>query len=138
MIKPLFYRKKNLYFGDKTFILENKTFEKKPLFLKIRVDGLPQDNQHKDRMAVIHLLSGDVPEATVFETINQIGKAHDIFVDLESKPVVQQIIRDIHETLRTIVRNNTDLFQENGNFINCSVQLHPTKDKVLNIKYYLL
>ena len=52
--------------------------------------------------------------------------------------MVQQIIRDIHETLRTIVKNNTDLFQENGNLTNCSIQLHPTKDKVLNIRYYLL
>ena len=44
----------------------------------------------------------------------------------------------IHETLRTIVKNNTDLFQENGNFTNCSIQLHPTKDKVLDVRYYLL
>ena len=86
-------------------------------------------------MAVIHSLSGDVPEATVLETIKQIDKAHNIFVDLESRPVVQKIIRDIHETLRTIVKNNTDLFQENGNLTNCSIQLHPTKDKVLNIRY---
>ena len=50
----------------------------------------PQDNQHKDRMAVIHSLLGDVPEATVLETIKQIGKAHNIFVDLESRPVVQK------------------------------------------------
>ena len=39
MIKPLFYRKK-LYFSDKTFISETKTFKKKPLFLKIGVDSL--------------------------------------------------------------------------------------------------
>ena len=50
----------------------------------------PQDNQHKDRMAVIHSLSREVPEATVLETIKQIGKAHNIFVDLESRPVVQK------------------------------------------------
>ena len=98
----------------------------------------PQDNQQKDRMAVIHSLSWDVPEATVLETIKQIGKKHNIFVDLESRPVVQKIIRDIHETLRTIVKYNTDLFQENGNFTNCSIQLHPTKDKVLDVRYYLL
>ena len=54
----------------------------------------PQDNQQKDRMAVIHSLSGDVPEATVLEAIKQIGKKHNIFVDLESRPVVQKIIRD--------------------------------------------
>ena len=66
----------------------------------------PQDNQQKDKMAVIHSLSGDVPEATALETIKQIGKTHKIFVDLESRPVVQKIIRDIHETLRTIVKNN--------------------------------
>ena len=89
-------------------------------------------------MAVIHSLSGNVPKATVLETIRQIGKAHNIFVDLESRPVVQRIIRDIHETLRTIIKNNTDLFQENGNLTNCSIQLHPTKDKVLNVRYYLL
>ena len=89
-------------------------------------------------MAVIHSLSGDVPEATVLETIKQIGKTHNIFVDLESRPVVQKIIRDIHETLRTIVKNNTDLFQENGNSTNCSIQLLPTKDKVLDVRYYLL
>ena len=98
----------------------------------------PQDNQHKDRMAVIHSLSGDVPEATVLETIKQIGKAHNIFVDLESRPVVQKIIRDIHETLRTIVKNNTDLFQKMGISLtavfNCILQ----KIKVLNVRYYLL
>ena len=55
----------------------------------------PQHNQQKDRMAVIHSLSGDVPEATVLETIKQIVKTHNIFVDLESRPVVQKIIRDI-------------------------------------------
>ena len=93
----------------------------------------PQDNQQKDRMAVIHSLSGDVPEAIVLETIKQIGKTHNIFVDLESRPVVQKIIRDIHETLRTIVKNKTD-----GNLTNCSIQLHPAKDKVLNVRYYLL
>ena len=98
----------------------------------------PQDIQQKDRMAVIHSLSGDVPEATVLEKIKQIGKKHNIFVDLESRPVVQKIIRDIHETLRTIVKDNTDLFQENGNFTSCSIQLHPTKDKVLDVRYYLL
>ena len=52
--------------------------------------------------------------------------------------MVQKLIRDIHETSRTIVKNNTDLFQENWNLTNCSIQLHPTKDKVLNIRYYLL
>ena len=30
------------------------------------------------------------------------------------------------------------MFQENGNFTNCSIQLHPTKDKVLDVRYYLL
>ena len=30
------------------------------------------------------------------------------------------------------------MFQENGNLPNCSIQLHPTKDKVLNVSYYLL
>ena len=87
-------------------------------------------------MAVIHSLSGDVPEATVLETIKQICKAH--ICNLESRPVVQKIIMDIHETLRTVVKNNTDLFQENGYLTNCSIQLHPTKNKVLNVRYYLL
>ena len=41
-------------------------------------------------MPVIHSLSGDVPEATVLETVKQIGKAHNIFADLESRPVVQK------------------------------------------------
>ena len=75
----------------------------------------PQNNQHKDRMAVIHSLSGDVPEATVLETIKQIGKAHNIFVDLESRPVVQKIIRDIYETLRTVGISPTAVF-------NCILQ----------------
>ena len=39
-MKPLFYRKKTLYFGDKTFISETKTFKKNLYFLKIRVEGL--------------------------------------------------------------------------------------------------
>ena len=46
----------------------------------------------------------------------------------------KKIIRDIHETLRTIVKNNTDLFQENGNLttavFNCILQK--------NVRYYLL
>ena len=30
------------------------------------------------------------------------------------------------------------MFQENGNLTNCSIQMHPTKDKVLSVRYYLL
>ena len=73
-----------------------------------------------------------------FLKLQYLRQLSNIFVDLESRPVVQKIIRDTHETLGTIVKNNTDLFQENGNLTNCSSQLHPTKDKVLHIRYYLL
>ena len=38
--KTFILQGKNLYFSDKTFISETKTFKKRPLFLKIRVDGL--------------------------------------------------------------------------------------------------
>ena len=38
--KTFILQEKNLYFSDKTFISETKTFKKKPLFLKIRVDSL--------------------------------------------------------------------------------------------------
>ena len=51
MIKPLFYRKKTLYFGDKTFISETKTFKKNLFFLKIRVEGLDMASPgHSEQM----------------------------------------------------------------------------------------